>query len=218
MNKKRFYVIIFFLVLIIIVTIINLILFYNKKNDLLKTQKITTSTDLTYDVNSKNEKEKLKQNYESIISGILNLNGEIEKKYNEIEVKEINDNLKIKNGIYVSKKARDFILKNLKISTNIEYDIDEDGYLYNINENTQNIESTKMNKLINDSRNIIIDYNQYYYCKLGEDISTFNIETTEYLEKFQHGKDIILIFNPIKCEQEYESSNEIINQLINNCQ
>lgn len=151
----------------------------------------------------------------SIMYGILNCIGEIETKYNEEEVNETVNQIVIKNGIYISEKGREKILNLINNTTNSEYKIDNDGYLIT-NDNSNNEISQKLNTLITGDKCVILDYNIYYYCILGNDICTFNIERTQYLEKFENEDVIIMILNPKKYEEEYESDKDLINQIINN--
>lgn len=185
----------------------------NLKNQSQSTTEATQIATETIDMEMK--KRELDEKMKSIMYGILNCVGEIETKYNEEEVNETVNQIIIKNGIYISEKGREKILNLINNTTNSEYKIDNDGYLI-INDNSNNEISQKLNTLIAGNKCVILDYSIYYYCILGNDICTFNIEETQYLEKFENEDVIIMILNPKKYEEEYESDKDLINQIINN--
>ncbi len=214
------------LVSIIAFSIIMYILF-NKKDNLseyldnlsnLKNQSSST-TDATQiateNIDMEMRQKEIDEKMKSIMYGVLNCVGEVETEYNEEEVSAIINKMKIKNGIYISEKGRDKVLNLINNVTNSEYKVDNDGYLIS-NENTNNEISQKINSIISGDKCIIIDYNIYYYCILGNDICTFNIEETQYLEKFENENMIIMVLNPKKYEEEYESEKDLINQIVNN--
>lgn len=222
MKSKEVKIILSIVILIIIIaTGIFFIINYNKKyREIAKKedQAITEATQLTSeDTNSKTEQQnEIDEKMKSILVGILKYSGEIEEKYESEEVDRIINDFNQHKGIFISNRAKDKVIKLLKETTSVDYTIDSDGYLKNNdNKETNNI-SKEINKLIKGNKKIIIDYNPYYYCKLGEDICTFNIDETVYMQKFKQDDTIIMILNPVKYEQEYESKNDLINQIINN--
>lgn len=222
MKSKEVKIILSIVILIIIIaTGIFFIINYNKKyREIAKKedQAITEATQLTSeDTNSKTEQQnEIDEKMKSILVGILKYSGEIEEKYESEEVDRIINDFNQHKGIFISNRAKDKVIKLLKETTSVDYTIDSDGYLKNNdNKETNNI-SKEINKLIKGNKKIIIGYNPYYYCKLGEDICTFNIDETVYMQKFKQDDTIIMILNPVKYEQEYESKNDLINQIINN--
>ena len=160
------------------------------------------------------EKE-LDQKMKSILYGILNYTGQIEEEYNEEKVNEAVDEVDLTNGIYISERARDKILTLIKNVTNLDYQVNEHGYLIS-KENVEDEYAQKLEKIITGNKKLIIDYNIYYYCILGNNICTFNIEENQYLQKFTSDDLNILILNPVKYEEEYESEKDLLNQIINN--
>lgn len=226
---KRLIVMCIFLILILVITIIIIIKSENNFNkegtiidENIEKSQPQTSKDLTQLVSNEDNPEirrnEINQKIDSIIYGVLNCNGEIQEDYDEQKVNQsILEQFVKKNGIYISSRAREKILKLLKETTNIDYSIDKDGYLIEAVNNNDDELVNKINKLINGDKCIIIDYNQYYYSILANTLCTFTLEETSYLEKFSNEEDIIiLVLNPIKYEQEYESSIDLINQIINN--
>lgn len=185
----------------------------NLKNQSQITTEATQIATETIDIEMK--KRELDEKMKSIMYGVLNCVGEIETKYNEKEVDAIVNQMVIKNGIYISERGKEKVLKLINNATNSEYKIDNDGYLIS-NDNSNNEIAQKINDIIVGDKCIIIDYNICYYCILGNDICTFNIEETQYLEKFENENMIIIILNPKKYEEEYESQKDLINQIINN--
>lgn len=169
----------------------------------------------TEDKDMEMKERELDQKMKSILYGILNYSGEIEEEYNEEKVNESINKFKTKNGIYISEKARDKILTLIDNVTNLDYQIDADGYLISKG-NVENEYAKQIEKIIAGNKNVIIDYNTYYYCILGNNICTFNIEENQYLQKFTSDDLTILILNPVKYEEEYESEKDLINQIINN--
>ncbi len=191
---------------------------YNENSTNLKdqSQSTTEATQIaTETIDIEMRKRELDEKMKSIMYGILNCVGEFETQYNEEEVNNTINQIVIKNGIYISEKGREKILNLINNTTNSEYKINNDGYLI-INDNSNNEISQKLNALISGDKCIILDYNIYYYCILGNDICTFNIEETQYLEKFENENLIIMVLNPKKYEEEYESNKDLINQIINN--
>lgn len=214
-------------IVIILILIISLVIVYNEvrkksnntdNNVNMKSQPQATSdsTQLsTEDKDMEMREKELDQKMKSILYGILNYSGEIEEEYNEEKVNESINKFKIKNGIYISEKARDKILTLIDNVTNLDYQIDADGYLISKG-NVENEYAKQIEKIIVGNKNVIIDYNVYYYCILGKDMCTFTIEEKQYLQKFTSDDLTILILNPVKYEEEYESEKDLVNQIINN--
>ncbi len=222
LNKhKKIIVVIVIILVIIICAIVWRITAYNKDKELIKKQEAqapTSATQLVEETNSKEELEnEIDEKMKTILLGILKYTGEMEEQYDSKKVNTILDNeFKHSKGIFVSNRAKSKILSLLKETTDIEYSIDNDGYLKNVTNSETNDISKAINSLINGDKMIILDYNKYYYCKLGEDICTFNIEDIQYMQKFKQDNTIIMILNPTKYEQEYESNSDLVNQIINN--
>ena len=224
MKKK---IIIISIGIIILIFVINLIMFGNQtrkgqdndeNNVNMKSQPQATSdaTQLaTEDKDMEMKERELDQKMKSILYGILNYTGEIEEEYNEEKVNEAVNEMDLTSGIYISERARDKILTLIKNATNLDYQVDEHGYLMS-KENVEDEYAQELEKIITGNKNVIIDYNTYYYCILGNNICTFNIEENQYLQKFTSDDLTILILNLIKYEEEYESEKDLINQIINN--
>ena len=222
LNKHRKIIVVIVIILVIIIcAIVWRITAYNKDKELIKKQEAqapTSATQLVEETNSKEELEnEIDEKMKTILLGILKYTGEMEEQYDSEKVNTILDNeFKHSKGIFVSNRAKSKILSLLKETTDIEYSIDNDGYLKNVTNSETNDISKAINSLINGDKMIILDYNKYYYCKLGEDICTFNIEDIQYMQKFKQNNTIIMILNPTKYEQEYESNRDLVNQIINN--
>lgn len=222
LNKHRKIIVVIVIILVIIIcAIVWRITAYNKDKELIKKQEAqapTSATQLVEETNSKEELEnEIDEKMKTILLGILKYTGEMEEQYDSEKVNTILDNeFKHSKGIFVSNRAKSKILSLLKETTDIEYSIDNDGYLKNVTNSETNDISKAINSLINGDKMIILDYNKYYYCKLGEDICTFNIEDIQYMQKFKQDDTIIMILNPTKYEQEYESNSDLVNQIINN--
>ncbi len=221
--KKR--VIIISIIMIIIITIAIVLIFSkssnNKENinsvEKSQPQATSDSTQLALeDTDMEMRQKELDEKIKTILYGILNITGEVEEEYNEANVNKVVDELTIKNGIYISEKGREKILNLINNTTNCKYEVDDEGYLINTTGKSTNEISQKIDELISGNKCIILDYNIYYYCILGNDICTFNIEPTEYMEKFEGNNIILMVLNPNKYEQEYESAADLINQIINN--
>lgn len=222
LNKHRKIIVVIVIILVIIIcAIVWRITAYNKDKELIKKQEAqapTSATQLVEETNSKEELEnEIDEKMKTILFGILKYTGEMEEQYDSEKVNTIlNNEFKYSKGIFVSNRAKSKILSLLKETTDIEYSIDNDGYLKNVTNSETNDISKAINSLINGDKMIILDYNKYYYCKLGEDICTFNIEDIQYMQKFKQNNTIIMILNPTKYEQEYESNSDLVNQIINN--
>lgn len=221
---KKNIIIISVIILVIVISIItSIIIFYNVKNksknevnEKIQPQAISSTTQLiqqSEDIETKNAE--IDKKIKTILYGILHCTGEMEEEYNEESVKEIVEKMTIKNGVYISEKARGKILNLIKNTTDLDYKVDDDGYLVS-NSNATNEIAKKIEELISSDKCIVLDYNIYYYCVLGSDICTFNIEPSEYIEKFEDDNMIIMILNSSKYEEEYESEKDLINQIINN--
>ena len=222
LNKHRKIIVVIVIILVIIIcSIVWRITAHNKDKELIKKQEAqapTSATQLVEETNSKEELEnEIDEKMKTILLGILKYTGEMEEQYDSEKVNTIlNNEFKYSKGIFVSNRAKSKILSLLKETTDIEYSIDNDGYLKNVTNSETNDISKAINSLINGDKMIILDYNKYYYCKLGEDICTFNIEDIQYMQKFKQDDTIIMILNPTKYEQEYESNSDLVNQIINN--
>lgn len=222
LNKHRKIIVVIVIILVIIIcSIVWRITAHNKDKELIKKQEAqapTSATQLVEETNSKEELEnEIDEKMKTILLGILKYTGEMEEQYDSEKVNTIlNNEFKYSKGIFVSNRAKSKILSLLKETTDIEYSIDNDGYLKNVTNSETNDISKAINSLINGDKMIILDYNKYYYCKLGEDICTFNIEDIQYMQKFKQNNTIIMILNPTKYEQEYESNSDLVNQIINN--
>lgn len=223
--KKRVVFISISIIVIIIIIAITAYAFVirdatdNMNNDLnIKTesQAVTDSTQIAMeDKDMEMRKRELDEKMKTIVYGILHCTGEIEEKYNEENVNSIVKQMKIKNGIYISEKGRNKILTLINSTTGSNYKIDEDGYLLS-DGNPSNEIAQKIEKLITGNKCIILDYNIYYYCILGDSICTFNIEKSNYMEKFENEDMVIMILNSSKYEEEYESKKDLVNQIIKN--
>jgi len=218
-NKQRIIFIIVILFIIICCSVLAMVLQQNDNDIITKkeSQAPTSVTQLETQTESETEKKnEIDEKVKSIIVGILKYTGEIEEKYDSEKVDNIINDFNYHKGIFISDRAKTKIIELLKETTDIEYTIDNNGYLRNGNNISNNDISQSINNLITGNKSIIIDYNPYYYCKLGDDICTFNIEKTVYMQKFKQEDTIIMILNPVKYEQEYESKSDLTNQIINN--
>lgn len=177
--------------------------------------------DQTIGLESDNEKinigimQSMDENTKNVLAGVLEYSGEIEEQYSEEKINSIINKFIIKKGIFVSNRAKEEVLKLFNTNTNIQYILDKDNYINKNEEETNNI-SKQINSLVNGDKCIIIDYNNYYYSKLGNDLCTFIIEETEYIKKVQNNDIIILILNPTRYQNEYETNEILIKQIINN--
>ena len=193
---------------------------YNSTNNNLnmnnQPQSIVEPTQLLDENVSEEMKNKeLNKKMKSILYGVLSCTGEIEKKYNEEEVNKSVNKMNLVNGIYLSEKSREKVLGLIKNITNLNYQVDMNGYLISKG-NVENEYAQQLEKIITGNKSVIIDYNIYYYCLLGDDICTFNIERNQYLQKFTSDDLTILILNPVKYEEEYESERDLVMQIVNN--
>lgn len=222
MNKKAKIILFITFIIIIIIVSIFIMIIYNKnirkEETKEESQAPTEATQLINEEDKRKEdaSKELDEKMKSILVGVLTYSNETEEKYNDEKVNNILNNFKKMQGLYLSERARKKVLELLELTTSIKYVVDEDGYLKNYEKYETNEISKEINKLINGDKIIIIDYNPYYYCKLGEDICTFNIEKTAYMEKFKKDETTILILNSEKYEQEYESNIDLVYQIINN--
>lgn len=226
-NKLRRNMIIMSILISLIVFSLIIYILCNKKDNLSEyrenlsnlknqSQSTTEATQIaTEDVDMEMRERELDEKIKTILYGILHCSGEIEEEYNEENVNNIVEQMPIKNGIYISNKGQEKILNLINITTNSQYKVDKDGYLIS-NKNSNNEVGKKIEKLITGDKCIVLDYNVYYYCALGNDICTFNIEPSTYMEKFEGNNLIIMILNSNKFEEEYESKSDWINQIINN--
>lgn len=198
LNKHRKIIVVIVIILVIIIcAIVWRITAYNKDKELIKKQEAqapTSATQLVEETNSKEELEnEIDEKMKTILLGILKYTGEMEEQYDSEKVNTILDNeFKHSKGIFVSNRAKSKILSLLKETTDIEYSIDNDGYLKNVTNSETNDISKAINSLINGDKMIILDYNKYYYCKLGEDICTFNIEDIQYMQKFKQDRKSVV--------------------------
>lgn len=213
--KKRKRIIIFVIIIGVIICSKKYI-FSEAQNSECTIKNVEIATTQLADKNSNTYYKENKEKIQSILYGIIQLSGECEEEYNKIKVEEELKKFTNKNGVFISERARDKVIKLLRDNTNIQYSIDSQGYLINKSNEQTNDTSKKINDLITLDKCTIIDYNQYYYCILGKDICTFKIEETEYMEKFQHENTTILILNPTKYENEHESKKLLVNNIINN--
>lgn len=222
MNKKAKIILVITFIIIIIIVSIFIMIIYNKNIQKEETkQESQAPTEATQLINEEDKKKEdaskvLDEKMKSILVGVLTYSNETEEKYNDEKVNIILNNFKKMQGIYLSERSRKKVLELLEITTSIKYVVDEDGYLKNYEKYETNEISKEINNQINGDKTIIIDYNPYYYCKLGEDICTFNIEKTAYMEKFEKDETTIIILNSEKYEQEYESNIDLVYQIINN--
>lgn len=219
-NSKKILATIIIILVITICCGVWAIILYNKEAEIIakkESQALTSATQLAIESDSKNEQQnEIDEKMKSILVGVLRFTGEMEEKYDNEKVDNIIKDFNSQKGIFISNRAKDKIIELLKETTNIEYQVDNNSYLKNNENKETNDISKSINSMIKSNKNIIIDYNPYYYCKLGEDICTFNIEETVYMEKFKQDDTIIMILNPTKYEQEYESNSDLVNQIINN--
>lgn len=222
---KRKIIIISIIILIIVVSIIVSIIIFNNTNnennnkviEERQPQAVSSATQLyTEEDNNVSRNNEVDKKMKTIIYGILKCTGQIDEEYNEEKVNEVLKQIKLKNGIYISGKARDNILELINNITGVEYKVDADGYLISNNNDSNNEISQNIDKLIAGDKCIILDYNIYYYCLLGNSVCTFSIEPSEYMEKFEDDNTIIMILNSKKYEEEYESKKDLVNQIINN--
>lgn len=221
--KKKIIITSIIILLIIFGIIVSIFIFNNvnnKSNNKVIEETQPQATSSTTQLSTQNEditlkNEEIDKKMKTIIYGILNCIGQIDEEYNEEKVNDVLKQMKLKKGIYISGKAREKILELINNTTGIEYKVDSDGYLIS-NKNATNEFSKNLEKLISGDKCIILDYNLYYYCMLGNSICTFNIETSEYMEKFEDNDIMIMILNSKKFEEEYESEKDLVNQIINN--
>ncbi len=218
LNKQKKFIIIFVISLIITSVIIFYIAICNHKADDVISKQESQKTEKTQLVSddSLERKEQIDEKMKSILAGVLKYTGEIEEKYDSEKINNIINDFNYHSGVFVSDRAISTIIHLLKETTNIDYSINTNGYLENSTNQETNEISKNMNNLIKGNQTIVIDYNPFYYCILGNDLCTFFLQDNDYMKKFKEDNMVIMILNPAKYEEEYESKNDLIKQIIDN--
>ena len=164
--KKRIVIITVSIVIILILIIVGVIV-YNKlgedsnNNDNIVNMKnqpqvSSDSTQLAIEDKDMELREReLDQKMKSILYGILNYTGEIEEEYNEEKVNEAVNEMDLTSGIYISERARDKILTLIKNATNLDYQVDEHGYLMS-KENVEDEYAQELEKIITQKTAVLL--------------------------------------------------------------
>ena len=146
----------------------------------------------------------------ALLYGIINNRIDEDTTIEMIE-KEINET-EFKSGIWISERAREVIIDILYISTNIEWKIDNYGYLEvpTIQISNSDVLSNKIVNIINNnSKLIIIDFNETYKGIINTEILDFMVERTAYVERLEYNENLLInIINPMR----YKEGNEDISE------
>lgn len=181
------------------------IYFYNvNKDENVKNDK-NINNNIKLDINEENSISK-----KALLFGIINNKIESDISIELIE-KEIS-NKEFKSGIWISERARKDFVDILYASTKIEWNIDKQGYLEQptIQINTNDVLSNKIVELINNnSKLIIIDFNETYKGVINTEILDFMVERTAYVEKLKYNENLLInIINPVRYREVNEEISE----------
>lgn len=213
-NKK--YIITIIVICIIILSIIILLLI-NKKNNKDTTNQLNEEKNITNDKNIINEIKsqinstadtniyqvedeydgrhtiQIKPNiqYDTVLAGILK--GSIPA---DNEINTILKNKPNKTGIWISNKSQVKFLNILKSNDLNNFDINDEGYLYQKQEK-DNENSRKLNSFIQENKLFVIDISGTCYTRddLSGEIVEYPFEKMDpkqVLDIYENGKDIIL--------------------------
>lgn len=166
MNNKNIFIIIFCILIVILIALglflmgknrrdsNNGISSINKEEEIVSENEINATANISmYEIQEEYDGRKIIQikadiQYETILAGILK-NG----MPKEDEISKILKNRPTKSGIWISKQSRDVFLNLLKTNNISGYEIDEDGYLYKLN----NANNQKINTAIQSNKLYIFD-------------------------------------------------------------
>lgn len=182
---KRKYILI--CILVIIMLVITLIIQKNHESETNTRNIIETEEENVFLNLSSGLQEKV------LLAGLFyEFNYDDEVLLNETEVLDILEPLKFKKGIFVTENSREIVKKILYDMTGKQYNIDNEGYLEEIEEIESDIERDLNEFIKNPQKAKIINVGETYSTILGSEIIAGMIEPTVYVQNFDFSDEITI--------------------------
>lgn len=152
------------------------------------------------------------EQYNVVLAGILN-----DEVTNIIEVNDSIENRPNSCGMWIEENSRDYVLNLINFNTQMNYGVNEDGYLIILNDNgieEKNYNNTekRLEEIINGDKLVIIDLNDHYTERIdnSNSIEKFIIEKNEYKKVLNTANSKIIIINSMMFNEDNIEDNEEI--------
>lgn len=174
-------------------------LFYNDDQEFVEYIQDKINSVETFSSNSLKMKNSnnTEEQYQVVMAGLLDENlNDISQVDNILTTKPTG------NGVWITERAREFVLNLINSNTQMTYGVDNEGYLTITNKNEiqekdfNNVEKS-LNEIIAGDKFVVIDLSDYYMEKLDDSnaIESFVIEKKEYKKVFTTSESKIIILN-----------------------
>lgn len=151
--------------------------------------------------------------FDVLLAGILNQENSILEYSNIESVISSNEDITEKNGIWIEKNSREYLLKLINNTCNANYTTDETGFLEKDESIENNVYIEKINQLIDNTDSCIVITIEEHYNKLNSDeneIIEMLIEDDEFVSVFENDSNNlniskVIVLNKRLYNEEKES-------------